>query len=79
MLWAKSVLVDTFFILFREAWCWATSTSLEHCVADNEAADEDNIIADDLNEAVIDIDSDNKEDYLMGTFYKSQIQTQPQS
>ena len=39
---------------------------------------EENVIADDPNEAVVDIYSDNEEGYLMGTFYKSHSQTQPE-
>ena len=50
-------------------------TTLKQFVADNEAADEENVIMDDLNE--VDIDSDSEEDCHMGTFYKSQTQTQP--
>ena len=45
-------------------------TTLEQFVAENEAADEANVNNDDLNEAVVDIDSDNEENFLIGTFYK---------
>ena len=51
-------------------------TTLGKFVADNEFADEENVIADDLNEA----DIDDEENFLMGTFYKPrQTQSQPQS
>ena len=55
-------------------------TNLEQFVADNEVAEEEHAIADDLNEAAVDIDSNDEENFLMGTFYKpSQTQSQPQS
>ena len=55
-------------------------TTLEQFVAGNEVADVENAIADDLIEAEVNIDSDDEENFLMGTFYKpSQNQCQPLS
>ena len=53
--------------------------TLELFVVDNETV-VDLPIADDLNQAVVDIDSDDENNYLMCTFYKaSPSQSQPQS
>ena len=56
-------------------------STLEQFFAVNEAAaDEENALADDLDEAAVDIDCDDEENFLMGTFYKpSQTQALPQS
>ena len=57
------------------------SDLVEQFVADNKAAaDEENAIADNLNKAVVDIDSDDEDKFIMDTFYKpTQIQSYPQS
>ena len=53
-------------------------TTLEQFVADSERADGEVVILDSFNEAVVDIDSENEEDFLMASVLKSQQQTQSQ-